>query len=155
MANGRSCPALLKRNRPVGRSSTPMKKVTNMFCSLRWQVVSFNACMMRAGLVSCADIERNKVCITAITKAAGTPFPLTSPIQKNSFSSRMKWSYKSPPTILAGSSEPTTLQSSRIAISSTLGNMSIWIFRAIFNSLSMCSRSKVACCSLEMFLAER
>ena len=41
---------------------------------------------------------------TAITIDAGTPFPDTSPTQKYSFSLRMRKSYRSPPTSLAGAS---------------------------------------------------
>ena len=44
--------------------------------------------------------------VTAITKEAGTPFPDTSPMQKNNFSLRIKKSKRSPPTSLAGVSVP-------------------------------------------------
>ena len=59
---------------------------------------------MRWGLFSWEDIDRNRLRVTAITKEAGTPLPLTSPMQKNSFSSRIKKSYRSPPTSRAGTS---------------------------------------------------
>ena len=67
-----------------------MNIVTNMLESLPRHEASLMACMMRAGLFSWAEKARNMECITLITIADGTPLPLTSPMQKKSFSSRMK-----------------------------------------------------------------
>ena len=68
----------------------PMKKVTKMFFSLPSHEAVFSVCMMLAGLVSCTEAMRNMECTSAMMMADGTPLPLTSPMQKNSFSSRRK-----------------------------------------------------------------
>ena len=87
--NGVSWPALQKRSRPDGRSRIPMKNVMNMFRSLLLHSSWLMACTMLAGLLVWAEVMRNSFCMTAITMADGTPFPETSPMQKNNFSSRM------------------------------------------------------------------
>ena len=68
---------------------TPAKSVTNMLESLVSTMVWFMVVMMRVGLLSCIDSERNRLRVTAMSSDAGTPLPLTSPTQKNSFSLRM------------------------------------------------------------------
>ena len=51
-------------------------------------MVLFIALMMRSGIDSRAETVRNTALVTAMNSEAGTPLPETSPIQKNSFSSR-------------------------------------------------------------------
>ena len=89
ISKGTLWPALQIRKRPVGRSSTPVNIVTNMFDSLWSANDSFICIITRSGAASRAESVLNKDLVTAITKAAGTPFPLTSPTQKKSFSSRI------------------------------------------------------------------
>ena len=60
-----------------------------MFVSFMSDIDSFSNCTMRSGADSWADTVRNMLRVTAITSEAGTPFPDTSPMQKNSFSSRI------------------------------------------------------------------
>ena len=67
----------------------PMKKVTNMLLSFTSAIESFMIRTMAAGLSSWAETVRKRLLVTAITKEAGMPLPLTSPMQKISFSSRM------------------------------------------------------------------
>ena len=52
-------------------------------------MASFICETMAEGFDSWADTVRNSERVTAISKEAGMPLPLTSPMQKNSFSSRM------------------------------------------------------------------
>ena len=64
--------------------------VTNMLDSLRSEAISLMVCMIVAGWASWEAAVRNSDFVTAITRAEGMPLPLTSPMQKKSFSSRMK-----------------------------------------------------------------
>ena len=75
-------PALQYRKYPVLRSSTPMKKVTNMLFSFVLDMDSFIWLTICRGLFSCEETERNRLRVTAITSEAGTPLPDTSPMQK-------------------------------------------------------------------------
>ena len=67
---------------PVCMSMTPQKKVTNMLLSFMSDIDSLIRVTMRAGLISWEDTERKRLRVTAMTREAGTPFPLTSPMQK-------------------------------------------------------------------------
>ena len=70
-------------------SSIPQKKVTNILLSFMSAILSLSVVSMRPGLFSWADTVRKRLLVTAITRDAGTPFPLTSPMQKNSLLSLM------------------------------------------------------------------
>ena len=143
-----SCPALQYLSLPVVRSRIPMNIVTNIPELLPLQNVSLMFCMMLAGLSSRDVAIRNNEWVIVITIAAGIPLPLTSPIQKNSFSSLRKKSNKSPPTSFAGVSEPKMSISLRSGYGGkVLGNISSCILRAILSSFSICCRSASACCS--------
>ena len=83
-----------------------MKRVTNMKESLLWHTERLMDSTMSLGEVWVIDALRNMERVTAITSAAGTPLPATSPILKNSFSSRIKKSKRSPPTSLAVTTSP-------------------------------------------------
>ena len=68
-------------------SRTPQKKVTNIEASLESETVLLIVVTIFAGLCSWFDTERKRLLVTAMNRLAGTPLPLTSPMQKNSFSS--------------------------------------------------------------------
>ena len=100
--------------------------------------LSFIAETMCPGLSSRADRFRKVVRVTAITREAGTPFPLTSPMQKKSRPSRMKKSYRSPPTSLAGTMAAARSMSCRSGKGGkTLGTIDIWMPRATLSSPSI------------------
>ena len=73
----------------MDKSSTPRKSVTNVPDALFRHASRLSSATIRAGATSCSESIRRIEWVTAITMAAGTPFPHTSPMQKNSFSSRM------------------------------------------------------------------
>ena len=52
-------------------------------------MISFIAVTMRSGIDSRADTERKMLRVTDMNSEAGTPLPETSPMQKNSCSSRI------------------------------------------------------------------
>ena len=94
---------------------------------------------------------QNSACDTAMTSDEGTPLPLTSPMQKYSFSSRTKYSYKSPPTSRAGRSMPWTSTSTRAPMSSDdCGSIACCILLATRNSLPSRSCSMSDSCSRNM-----
>ena len=74
--------------------------------SLLWHTERLIDSTMSLGEVCVIDALRNMLRATAITSAAGTPLPATSPMLKYNFSSRMKKSKRSPPTFLAVTTSP-------------------------------------------------
>ena len=92
---------------------------------------------MALGPVSRAAMVRNMLRVTAITSDAGTPLPLTSPMQNTSRLLRMKKSYRSPPTSFAGTMLAAISSSCRsVMAEETLGIIAIWIPLAIWSSFS-------------------
>ena len=84
-----------------------MKSVTNILFGLSRLSSSFTWVRMLAVDGSSVARDLISVLVTAMNKAAGTPFPDTSPMQKHNLSSSMKKkSKKSPPISRAGSSDP-------------------------------------------------
>ena len=132
---GLSWPALQNCSRPVFRSRTPAKKVANIRDSLLEARDWFNVVTIWPGSSWLAARVWNFDPVRAIQRAPGTPFPETSPMQKNRRPSRRRKSYMSPPTALAGWTRP--YMSRAFCTGKDLGSISIWMLRAISSSLLM------------------